>query len=60
MGFTKFCVTLLSSGDAEIRDLPADMLKEVSDELHWHGFSFNNLKCWTAGLSAGGLSLVRD
>ncbi|TNM89604.1 hypothetical protein fugu_003838 [Takifugu bimaculatus] len=28
MGFTKFCVTLLSSGDAEIRDIPAVMLEE--------------------------------
>ncbi|XP_029685958.1 thyroid adenoma-associated protein homolog isoform X2 [Takifugu rubripes] len=29
MGFTKFCVTLLSSGDAEIRDIPAVMLEEL-------------------------------
>lgn len=50
IGFTKFCVTLLSSSDAEIRDIPADMLNEVSDETQWRGFSFNKLKCWTAGL----------
>lgn len=33
IGFTKFCVTLLSSSDAEIRDIPADMLEEVSEEV---------------------------
>lgn len=40
MGFTKFCVTLLSSGDAEIRDIPAVMLEEVSDALHWYRLWF--------------------
>lgn len=50
VGFTKFCVTLLSSSDAEIRKIPADMLNEVSEQTRWYGFSFNTLKCWTAGL----------
>lgn len=43
MGFTKFCVTLLSSGDAEIRDIPAVMLEEVRDALHWYRLSFHKL-----------------
>lgn len=43
MGFTKFCVTLLSSGDAEIREIPAVMLEEVSDASHWCGLSFHKL-----------------
>lgn len=38
VGFTKFCATLLSSSDAEIRDIPADMLNEVSDETHCMAF----------------------
>ncbi|XP_073321451.1 tRNA (32-2'-O)-methyltransferase regulator THADA [Pagrus major] len=28
IGFTKFCASLLSSGDAELRDIPANMLKQ--------------------------------
>lgn len=31
IGFTKFCASLLSSSDAEIRDIPARMLKQVSN-----------------------------
>lgn len=31
MGFTKFCAALLSSGDAEVRSIPADMLDEVGE-----------------------------
>lgn len=34
MGFTKFCAALLSSCEAEIRDIPAHMLRQVSSELH--------------------------
>ncbi|KAM4576646.1 tRNA (32-2'-O)-methyltransferase regulator THADA isoform 1-T1 [Odontesthes bonariensis] len=28
IGFTKFCASLLSSGDAELKDIPAQMLKQ--------------------------------
>lgn len=31
IGFTKFCASLLSSSDPELRDIPAQMLKKVSD-----------------------------
>lgn len=37
VGFTKFCVTLLSSSDAEIQAIPADMLNEVSGETRSYG-----------------------
>lgn len=50
VGFTKFCVTLLGSSDAEIRDIPAAMLNEVSDETNLCGIPLNKLKCWTACL----------
>ncbi len=30
IGFTKFCASLLSSSDPELRDIPAHMLKQVS------------------------------
>lgn len=33
VGFTKFCAALLSSSDAEIRDIPAHMLTQVSDDI---------------------------
>ncbi len=32
IGFTKFCASLLSSSDAELRDIPAQMLKQVRDK----------------------------
>lgn len=47
IGFTKFCASLLSSSDAEIRDIPAQMLKEVSVLLC---ILANKWRCWTACL----------
>lgn len=48
VGFTKFCVALLSSSDAETRAIPADMLSEVSDGTRCYGFPFKQLRRWTA------------
>lgn len=33
MGFTKFCASLLSSADPQLKDIPTQRLKEVSDAL---------------------------
>lgn len=50
IGFTKFCASLLSSGDAELQDIPADMLKQVRDNtLSFHALK-ETLNCWLTGI----------
>lgn len=31
LGFTKFCTSLLNSSDSDLKDIPAQMLKDVSN-----------------------------
>lgn len=50
IGFTRFCASLLSSGDAELQDIPADMLKQVRDDtLSFHALE-ETLNCWLTGI----------
>lgn len=41
IGFTKFCASLLRSNDQELKEIPADMLKQVSSyEYHCLSYAF--------------------
>lgn len=58
-GFTKFCASLLSSSDPELREIPAHMLKQVSGDTCLYVFFINKWRCLLIDLFPL-LSLYRD